>query len=198
MRAALDFRRVVTADVERIVRWVFPRPRWAFSKPAAQEVFYRHRLPVRVTHWINALCILFLLGSGLNIFNAHPRAVLGKLRRGRRQAFLLDRVLTTRRRARRDTPRSGPGTSTQPASWAGRKSRANTLRAAGRTGSPFRVSRIWPTRGTGISCSPGCWRSTALAYLVWSLVLAPPPEGHLADGGRHPRDPALHCSIMSS
>ena len=77
MRAALDFRRVVTADVERIVRWVFPRPRWAFSKSAAKEVFYRHRLPVRVTHWINALCILFLLGSGLNIFNAHPRLYWG-------------------------------------------------------------------------------------------------------------------------
>src|SRR5262245_29026638 len=42
------------------------------------ESFYRHRLPVRITHWINALCILFLLGSGLNIFNAHPRLYWGK------------------------------------------------------------------------------------------------------------------------
>src|ERR1700742_1298535 len=42
------------------------------------EAFYRHRLPVRITHWINALCILFLLGSGLNIFNAHPRLYWGK------------------------------------------------------------------------------------------------------------------------
>lgn len=40
--------------------------------------FYRHRAPVRLTHWINALCILFLLGSGLNIFNAHPRLYWGK------------------------------------------------------------------------------------------------------------------------
>lgn len=40
--------------------------------------FYRHRLPVRLTHWINALCILFLLGSGLNIFNAHPRLYWGQ------------------------------------------------------------------------------------------------------------------------
>jgi thiosulfate reductase cytochrome b subunit len=40
--------------------------------------FYRHRLPVRITHWINALCILFLLGSGLNIFNAHPRLYWGQ------------------------------------------------------------------------------------------------------------------------
>ncbi|GEP56987.1 cytochrome b/b6 domain-containing protein [Reyranella soli] len=42
------------------------------------ESFYRHRLPVRITHWINALCILFLLGSGLNIFNAHPRLYWGQ------------------------------------------------------------------------------------------------------------------------
>ena len=48
-----------------------------FSYPPAGEVFYRHRLPVRLTHWINALCIVFLLGSGLNIFNAHPRLYLG-------------------------------------------------------------------------------------------------------------------------
>ena len=44
----------------------------------AAEIFYRHRAPVRLTHWINALCILFLLGSGLNIFNAHPRLYWGK------------------------------------------------------------------------------------------------------------------------
>ena len=45
---------------------------------AQGESFYRHRAPVRLTHWINALCILFLLGSGLNIFNAHPRLYWGK------------------------------------------------------------------------------------------------------------------------
>ena len=43
-----------------------------------REVFYRHRAPVRFAHWINALCILILLGSGLNIFNAHPRLYWGK------------------------------------------------------------------------------------------------------------------------
>jgi len=33
--------------------------------------FYRHRLPVRVMHWINAVSFFILLMSGLNIFNAH-------------------------------------------------------------------------------------------------------------------------------
>ncbi|HVZ28073.1 MAG TPA: cytochrome b/b6 domain-containing protein [Rhizomicrobium sp.] len=40
--------------------------------------FYRHAALVRLTHWINALCILFLVGSGLNIFNAHPHLYWGK------------------------------------------------------------------------------------------------------------------------
>jgi thiosulfate reductase cytochrome b subunit len=43
---------------------------------AAQSI-YRHRLPVRVMHWINVVCMTILLGSGLNIFNAHPTLYWG-------------------------------------------------------------------------------------------------------------------------
>lgn len=39
---------------------------------------YRHRLPVRVMHWINVVCIFVLLMSGLQIFNAHPALYWGK------------------------------------------------------------------------------------------------------------------------
>lgn len=39
--------------------------------------FYRHATVVRATHWINALCLVFLLMSGLNIFNARPDLYLG-------------------------------------------------------------------------------------------------------------------------
>jgi len=38
----------------------------------------RHKLLVRITHWVNALCFLVLLMSGLQIFNAHPALYLGK------------------------------------------------------------------------------------------------------------------------
>ena len=38
---------------------------------------YRHRLPVRLMHWINVVCLTILLGSGLNIFNAHPALYWG-------------------------------------------------------------------------------------------------------------------------
>jgi len=42
------------------------------------DVIYRHRLPVRVMHWINVICIVALLGSGLQIFNAHPQLYWGR------------------------------------------------------------------------------------------------------------------------
>jgi thiosulfate reductase cytochrome b subunit len=38
----------------------------------------RHRLTTRLWHWINALCLLVLLMSGLTIFNAHPRLYWGE------------------------------------------------------------------------------------------------------------------------
>lgn len=34
--------------------------------------FFRHPAVIRVTHWINALCLALLLMSGLQIFNAYP------------------------------------------------------------------------------------------------------------------------------
>lgn len=37
----------------------------------------RHRLPVRVTHWLNVLALAVLLMSGLQIFNAHPALYWG-------------------------------------------------------------------------------------------------------------------------
>lgn len=37
----------------------------------------RHSLVVRLTHWINALALLVLLTSGLQIFNAHPALYWG-------------------------------------------------------------------------------------------------------------------------
>ena len=44
----------------------------------AERRFYRHRLPVRVMHWINVLCLTILLMSGLTIFNAHPALYWGR------------------------------------------------------------------------------------------------------------------------
>lgn len=43
-----------------------------------REVIHRHAWPVRLTHWVNALTIFIMVGSGLNIFNAHPRLYWGQ------------------------------------------------------------------------------------------------------------------------
>lgn len=41
------------------------------------ERVYRHRLPVRIGHWLNVVCLFILIGSGLQIFNAHPALYWG-------------------------------------------------------------------------------------------------------------------------
>lgn len=38
---------------------------------------FRHRLSTRIWHWVNALCVFILIGSGLGISNAHPRLYWG-------------------------------------------------------------------------------------------------------------------------
>jgi thiosulfate reductase cytochrome b subunit len=45
--------------------------------PLKREVMYRHALVVRVTHWVNVLCLALLLMSGLQIFNYHPALYWG-------------------------------------------------------------------------------------------------------------------------
>lgn len=45
--------------------------------PRGDDVVRRHRLPVRLWHWTNALTLLVMLMSGLMIFNAHPRLYWG-------------------------------------------------------------------------------------------------------------------------
>jgi thiosulfate reductase cytochrome b subunit len=47
------------------------------AAPREREVIYRHSLVVRVTHWINVLCLTLLLMSGLKIFNYHPALYWG-------------------------------------------------------------------------------------------------------------------------
>ncbi len=44
----------------------------------SQQFFYRHTIPVRALHWINAICLAIMLMSGLQIFNAHPALFWGR------------------------------------------------------------------------------------------------------------------------
>jgi thiosulfate reductase cytochrome b subunit len=55
---------------------------------------YRHSLPVRAAHWINALSLVILIMSGLQIFNAHPALYWGN-RSDRNEALLSIRSVRT-------------------------------------------------------------------------------------------------------
>ena len=42
------------------------------ASASVAERVYRHRLPVRISHWLNVPILIILIMSGLQIFNAHP------------------------------------------------------------------------------------------------------------------------------
>jgi thiosulfate reductase cytochrome b subunit len=48
-------------------------------RPLHRMLVYRHSVVVRITHWVNVVCLAVLLMSGLQIFNAHPALYLGNL-----------------------------------------------------------------------------------------------------------------------
>lgn len=44
----------------------------------APATVYRHPLPVRIAHWLNVVFLAVMVGSGLQIFNAHPALYWGE------------------------------------------------------------------------------------------------------------------------
>ncbi len=55
---------------------------------------YRHKLPVRLAHWLNVLCLPILVMSGFQIFNAHPALYWGN-RSDRDRPILSMRAMRT-------------------------------------------------------------------------------------------------------
>ena len=51
-------------------------PARAPAKPG--KLIYRHSAWTRITHWMWAICLFFLLLTGLQIFNAHPTLYIGE------------------------------------------------------------------------------------------------------------------------
>lgn len=47
-------------------------------EPAPPRTIRRHGLVTRIWHWINAVAVIVLIGSGASIFNAHPRLYWGQ------------------------------------------------------------------------------------------------------------------------
>lgn len=58
-------------------------------QPAERQFIRRHSVIVRITHWVNVMCLSILLLSGLQIFNAHPRLYWGKYGADADQAFIV-------------------------------------------------------------------------------------------------------------
>jgi Ni/Fe-hydrogenase b-type cytochrome subunit len=50
----------------------------AGTRAPSPRLAYRHRLPTRIWHWINAITVIVMLMSGLMILNAHPRLYWGQ------------------------------------------------------------------------------------------------------------------------
>jgi thiosulfate reductase cytochrome b subunit len=61
------------SEQPQVLRDNQPRP-----DDSAREIVRRHKLPVRIWHWVNALTVFIMLMSGLMIFNAHPRLYWGQ------------------------------------------------------------------------------------------------------------------------
>ena len=66
------------------------------SSAHSREWVYRHRLPVRISHWLNVPFLIILIMSGLQIFNAHPALYWGD-RSDRDQPLLSIRPVQTER-----------------------------------------------------------------------------------------------------
>jgi thiosulfate reductase cytochrome b subunit len=46
--------------------------------PSRSYLYHRHKLPVRIMHWINVVALTVMFMSGLQIFNAHAQLYWGK------------------------------------------------------------------------------------------------------------------------
>jgi thiosulfate reductase cytochrome b subunit len=55
---------------------------------AVRQIDYRHPLPVRVWHWVNAAAVVVLLMTGLLIFDIHPHLYWGETGQEGEGAFL--------------------------------------------------------------------------------------------------------------
>src|SRR6266566_9004218 len=48
------------------------RPAAKAEEPVLVRAAYEHPLPIRITHWLNAISLFVLVASGLRIFRAFP------------------------------------------------------------------------------------------------------------------------------
>jgi thiosulfate reductase cytochrome b subunit len=130
----------------------------------------RHRLPLRVMHWINLLCMVVLVGSGLQIFNAHPALYWGATSHFDAPAFATD--------SRRDLNGKAHGITT----IGDRHFDTTGVLGVSKNAAGMRLQRgfpIWATIPGPQSLALGrrwhfffawLWVINGVAYLLWSLI----------------------------
>jgi Ni/Fe-hydrogenase b-type cytochrome subunit len=64
--------------VEEPIMASSPAPLQTTAETADAPHLYRHRLATRLWHWLNAITIFIMIGSGLGILNAHPHLYWGQ------------------------------------------------------------------------------------------------------------------------
>lgn len=74
----LDFTGDETVTWIRISSKISARFRHRAKPHQGGRLVYRQSVATRLTHWLWALCLFFLAGSGLQIFNAHPELSFGE------------------------------------------------------------------------------------------------------------------------
>ena len=133
----------------------------AHYAPPPRRLIYRHSVVVRITHWINVVCLTILLMSGLQIFNAHPALYWGNL-----SDFDHPILEMTSEQPENGAPKGittvfGHRIDTTGVLGLSRDPLAVPGRVASRPGSRFRASSRWRRGGCGTSSSPGSSFSTA-------------------------------------
>lgn len=73
----LDRRTKEVPNADQSVSTSFSTSVGAVPASSTVERVYRHRLPVRINHWLNVPFLIILIMSGLQIFNAHPALYWG-------------------------------------------------------------------------------------------------------------------------
>ena len=127
---------------------------------ARPEVIYRHSRAVRITHWVNALVLLVLLMSGLQIFNAHPALYLGE-KSDFDKPILAMRPMTHDNRFYPALLQCSAGTSILRACSGLAGTPTPDTRSAAFPGGHSSATAISPWVAAGTFSSPGCLSSTA-------------------------------------
>ena len=130
----------------------------------------RHRWPLRLMHWINLLCMLAMVGSGLQILNAHPALYWG-------EASHFDTPLLATRAVMRGDELRGDNPDRQCALRYHR--RAGRVRQCARTDRTSAVVPGWAMIPGSRDLATGrrwhfffawAWVINGLCYLAWSLA----------------------------